>query len=141
MNVNVQLRARGEAAGKSAAQAAKPRRLKDRVISRIKKKLCGSGATSVRPAKEIADLIKKGAFILDVRTLFEAKKGIAPGATNIPLLRLKRHLDELPIKKTIVTYCGTGERAGKAKDILESAGFQAVNGGGYSGILEIVWKK
>lgn len=141
MNANIQLRARGEAAEKSAAQAVKPRRLKDRVISRIKKKLCGTGATSVRPAKEIAELIKKGAFILDVRTLFEAKKGIAPGATNIPLLRLKRHLDELPGKKTIVTYCGTGERAGKAKDILESAGFQAVNGGSYSGILEIVGKK
>jgi phage shock protein E len=112
-----------------------------KVISRIKKSLCGSGATSVKPAKEVAGLIENGAFILDVRTVMEAKKGIAPGATNVPLLRLKRHLDELPHGKTIVTYCGTGQRAGKATDILESAGFKAVNGGSYSGILKILGKQ
>lgn len=104
----------------------------------LKKALCGSGATSVRPAKEIAGLLDKGAFLLDVRTIFEAKKGIAPGAKSIPLLRLKRHLNELPRDRTIVTYCGTGERAGKARDILERAGLKAVNGGGYAVILKIV---
>jgi len=110
------------------------RTLKDK----LKKALCGSGRESVRPAKEVAGLIKAGAFVLDVRTVSEARKGIAPGATSIPLLRLKRHLDELPRRKTIVTYCGTGGRAGKAKDILEGAGFKAVNGGSYSGILKII---
>ena len=73
--------------------------------------------------------------------MMEAKKGVAPGATSIPLLRLKRHLDELPRNKVIVTYCGTGERAGKAKDILEAAGFRAVNGGGYAGIVKILGQK
>jgi phage shock protein E len=112
-----------------------------KLTEKLKKKLCGSGATSVRPAKEIAELIKKkGAFLLDVRTMFETRKGIAPGATKIPLLRLKRHLGELPKNKIIMTYCGTGERAGKAKDILEASGFKAVNGGGYAGILEILGK-
>jgi phage shock protein E len=109
--------------------------------TKLKKLLCGSGSTSVKPAKEIAELIRKGAFVLDVRTIFEARKGIASGATSIPLLRLKRHLDELPRNKTILTYCGTGERAGKARDILEAAGFKAVNGGSYEGILKILGKK
>ncbi len=104
----------------------------------LKKMLCGSGATSVRPATEVADLLKKGAFLLDVRTVFEARKGVAPGATSIPLLRLKRHLDELPRDRVIVGYCGTGERAGKARDILEHEGFKAVNGGTYATILKIV---
>jgi rhodanese-related sulfurtransferase len=40
-----------------------------------------------------------------------------------------------------VTYCGTGERAGKAKDILEAHGFHAVNGGSYAGILKILEKE
>ena len=106
----------------------------------VKKVLCGSGSTSVLPTDEVADLIEKGAFILDVRTIFEAKKGVAPGATNIPLLRLKRHLKELPHNRTIVTYCGTGERAGKAQDILEANGFHAANGGSYAGIVEILDK-
>jgi len=110
-------------------------------MSRLKKLLCGSGATSVRPAKEITDLIRNGAFVLDVRTKIEARKGIAPGATNIPLLRLKRHLDELPHNRAIVTYCGTGERAGKAKDILKAGGFHSVNAGSYAGILKILGQK
>jgi phage shock protein E len=141
MNAKVPLSVRGEATGKPASQAAEAHGLKAKIITRIKKSLCGTGATSVRPAEEIAELIKNGAFILDVRTKIEARKGIAPGAINVPLLRLKRHLDELPHGKTIVTYCGTGERAGKAMDILESAGFKAVNGGSYSGILKILGKK
>jgi rhodanese-related sulfurtransferase len=141
MNAKVLSSDRGGPAGKVAPQTGKPRRLREKIVSRIKKSLCGSGATSVKPAQEIAELIKNGAFILDVRTMMEAKKGIAPGASSIPLLRLKRHLDELPHGKTIVTYCGTGERAGKAKDILESAGFKAVNGGSYSGILKILEKR
>jgi len=140
MSDKVLLIDKSEVDGKTALQTKQPRRLKEKIVSRIKKSLCGSGATSVQPAEEVAGLIKNGAFLLDVRTIFEAKKGIAPGAKNIPLLRLKRHMDELPHGKTILIYCGNGERAGKAKDILTSAGFEAVNGGGYAGILKILGK-
>lgn len=110
-------------------------------MSRLKKALCGSGAESVSPAKDVEQFLKRGAFILDVRTKMEAKKGLAPGATNIPLLRLKRHLDELPRSRVILTYCGTGERAGKARDILEAAGFNAVNAGGYERILKLLGQR
>jgi phage shock protein E len=110
-------------------------------MSKLKKILCGTGSESISPEKEVAESIKRGAFVLDVRTMMEAKRGIVPGATSIPLLRLKRHLDELPRNKTIVTYCGTGERAGKAKDILESAGFKVINGGAFTTILKIVESK
>ena len=110
-------------------------------MSKLKKILCGTGSESISPEKEVAESIKRGAFVLDVRTMIEAKRGIVPGATSIPLLRLKRHLDELPRNKTIVTYCGTGERAGKAKDILESAGFKVINGGAFTTILKIVGSK
>ena len=106
-------------------------------MSKLKKILRGTGSELIRPESEVASLIKNGAFILDVRTKMEAKKGMALGATNIPLLRLKRHLDELPSDRTIVTYCGTGERAGKAKDILEAADFKAVNGGKYETLLKL----
>ena len=87
---------------------------------------------------EVAKLIRNGAYILDVRMAFEAKKGIAPGATNISLLELNRRLGELPRDRTIVTYCQTGGRAGKARDILERNGFKVVNGGGYETIRKIV---
>jgi rhodanese-related sulfurtransferase len=102
------------------------------------KYILGTGTRSIRPEKEIADLIRSGAYILDVRLGLEARKGIVPGATNIDLLFLKRHLGELPRDRTIVTYCKTGGRAGKARDILDRNGFKVVNGGSYDTILKIV---
>ncbi len=92
------------------------------------------------PPEETAKLLKKGAFLVDVRTKLEARRGMAAGATNYSLLTIKRHLDELPRDKDIVLYCGTGARAGKVKEILDAAGFRAFNGGGYKTILEIVGK-
>jgi len=130
-----------EIINKPSKKAVRPGLSGKKEMSKMEKLLCGSGTESIRPAKEILKLLEKGAFILDVRTILEARKGIAPGAKNIPLLRLKRHLDELPRDKTIVTYCGTGARAGKAKDILDAAGFEVVNGGSYEGILKILGVK
>ena len=103
----------------------------------IDKYFLGSGTRSIRPENEVAKLIGNGAYILDVRMAFEAKKGIAPGATNISLLELNRRLGELPRDRTIVTYCQTGGRAGKARDILERNGFKVVNGGGYETVRKI----
>ena len=95
-------------------------------------------ANTKLPPEEVAKLIKEGAFLVDVRSKLEARRGMAPGATNIPLLTLKRHLDELPRDRNIVLYCGTGGRAGKAKEVLEAKGFKAFNGGGYKDVLKIV---
>jgi rhodanese-related sulfurtransferase len=100
----------------------------------------GTGTSSIRPDKEVAELLRSGAYLLDVREAFEAKQGMAPGAKNISLLKLKHHLDELPRDRTIVTYCKTGGRAGKARDILDRNGFKVINGGGYESIRKIVAK-
>ena len=98
----------------------------------------GSGTSSIRPENEVAEVIRNGAYILDVRTALEAKKGLAQGAANISLFQLKRHLRELPRDRTIVTHCKTGGRAGKARDILEREGFKVINGGDYETIRKIV---
>jgi rhodanese-related sulfurtransferase len=84
------------------------------------------------------NLIKGGALLLDVRAKIEAKCGMAPGAMNIPVLQLKSHLSELPRDRVIVTYCGTGARAGKAKELLEASGFNVANGGGYKAIRKLL---
>ena len=34
-------------------------------------------------------------------------------------------------------YCGTGARAGKAKEILDAKGFKAFNGGSYKDVRKI----
>jgi rhodanese-related sulfurtransferase len=95
-------------------------------------------ANTKLPPEEVAKLIKNGAFVLDVRSKIEGKIAMARGAKNIPLLRLKSHLKELPRDRTIVTYCGTGGRAAKAVEILEANGFKAANGGGYKAILKVL---
>lgn len=110
------------------------------LIKKLKEKHDAMANTKL-PPEEVAKLIKKGAFLVDVRSKLEAKLGMAPGATNISLLRLKSRLNELPRDRTIVTYCGTGGRAAKAKDILEANGFKAANGGGYKAILKILGSK
>ena len=88
------------------------------------------------PPEEVAKLLQEGAFLVDVRSKLEARLGMAPGATNISLFRLKRRMDELPRDRNIVLYCGTGGRAGKAMQVLQAAGFKAFNGGGYQDVLK-----
>jgi rhodanese-related sulfurtransferase len=107
------------------------------LIKKIKARHDALANTKLAP-EEVAKLLKKGAFLVDVRSRLEAKIGMAPGATNIPLLRIKSHLNELPRDRTLVLYCGTGGRAGKAKEFLEANGFKAVNGGGYKAIRKIL---
>ena len=59
-------------------------------------------AKSKLPPEEVVKLLKAGAFLVDVRPKIQAKMGMAPGATNISILTLKRRLDELPRDRKIL---------------------------------------
>ena len=107
------------------------------LLKKLKEKHDAMANTKL-PPEAVAKLIQQGAFVVDVRSKLEARRGMAPGATNIPLLKLKSHLKELPRDRTIVTCCGTGGRAAKAVEILEANGFTVANGGGYKTILKIM---
>ena len=81
--------------------------------------------------------IEGGALVLDVRTEAEFAEGHLEGAINVPLQDLARRLIDLEAlvagdrAKPIVLYCGSGERAGKAKRKLEAEGYTGtINGGG-----------
>jgi rhodanese-related sulfurtransferase len=95
-------------------------------------------ASSKLPPEEVAKLIKAGAFLVDVRPKIQARLGMAPGATGISLLTLKRRLNELPRDRKIVLYCHSGAAAGKAKQFLDARGFKTFNAGGYKDVLKIV---
>ena len=76
--------------------------------------------------------------MIDVRTPAEFKGGHVPNATNIPVDEVERRLAEVDKltggdrAKPVVLYCGKGGRAAKAKQVLESAGYERViNGGGF----------
>ena len=114
-------------------------RPKKSLIENVQTTILGlRGKLPVSPPEEVAKWIKKGAVLLDVRTKIEAKKNPVPGATNIPLQKLKGALSELPRDKAFVTYCLRGGRAERAKDLLQANGLQVINGGGYQAILKIL---
>ncbi len=66
-------------------------------------------------------------IIVDVRTEEEYKyDGCAPCSINYPLDIIQNKIEELKKYNHIVLVCRSGNRAGIAKQILESAGIKNV---------------
>lgn len=87
--------------------------------------------------EKIADKIKEGATIVDVRTVEEYKAGHIEGAINIPLHLLDQKLAMLKKKSSVVTYCLSGARSGQAADFLKANGVDTINGGGWRSLQNI----
>lgn len=85
------------------------------------------------PKVDYADLVKKGAVILDVRTKGEYAGGHIRGSVNIPVDQLNNNTSRFTDKnKVIITCCASGNRSGMAKNILKGKGYtQVYNGGGW----------
>jgi phage shock protein E len=85
------------------------------------------------PKVDYAELVKKGAIILDVRSKGEFNGGHIKGAINIPVDSLSSNLGKLKDKKKpIITCCASGMRSASARGILKSNGYEEVhNGGGW----------
>ena len=54
------------------------------------------------PTSVVAERIKSGAKIVDVRTPAEFRAGSYPGAANIPLSTLARRLEDIPKDRAVV---------------------------------------
>ena len=75
-----------------------------------------------------------GSVIVDVRTQEEFDSGHIEGALHKPYDQIDAGISALLPDKSqhIILYCGSGRRAGIAKEKLESMGYSNVeNGGGY----------
>lgn len=85
---------------------------------------------------DYADLVKKGAIVLDVRSKGEYAGGHIKGSINIPVDQLQNNLGKLKDKnKSIITCCASGMRSGSAKTILLNNGYSDVHNGGGWGSL------
>ncbi|MBX2898550.1 MAG: rhodanese-like domain-containing protein [Cyclobacteriaceae bacterium] len=90
------------------------------------KKIFGLG-----PKLNYAELVTKGAVIVDVRTKGEFAGGHIKGSVNIPVDVLKNNTSRLVDKsKPIITCCASGMRSGVAKNILRAQGYEQVYNGG-----------
>ncbi|MDO4692531.1 MAG: rhodanese-like domain-containing protein [Porphyromonadaceae bacterium] len=86
----------------------------------------------------IADAIRGGAFLVDVRMPAEFASGSVPGAVNIPLDKVEARISEFKNKKGIVVFCRSGNRSAQAKSILERHGITGVvNGGTWDHVASI----
>ena len=85
---------------------------------------------------DYAELVKKGAVILDVRSKSEFDGGHIKDSINIPVDQLQKNISKLKDKnKTIITCCASGMRSASAKSILQNNGYKNVhNGGGWSSL-------
>jgi len=74
-------------------------------------------------SKRARELVAAGARLIDVRTESEFASGHLPGATNVPLDRLRARAAELARDgKPVIVYCASGVRSAGAKRTLRAAG-------------------
>lgn len=83
----------------------------------------------IGPKVDIAQLLAKGAVVVDVRTKAEYAGGHAQGSINIPLGSLEQELHRLKRTTPIITCCASGMRSSSAANTLRDHGFDAHNGG------------
>lgn len=73
------------------------------------------------------------AVLVDVRPKSEFAAGTIKGAVNIPVDELRSRTGELPKKKEIILFCGSGQAAYTAERMLKQKGYNAKNlSGGYA---------
>jgi rhodanese-related sulfurtransferase len=86
------------------------------------------------PKVDIAELLRNGATIVDVRTKSEYAGGHVKGSVNIPLDQIGKQIDKLKKHQPIVTCCASGMRSGSAASMLKSKGIEAYNGGSWASV-------
>lgn len=88
--------------------------------------------TTITPSEAVKLVDEdKSVVLLDVRTNeeFRSETGHLKGAILIPVQELEARLNELePFKeKTIIAYCRSGNRSGRAVALLNGKGYRAIN--------------
>lgn len=81
----------------------------------------GNAAVSVEEARQKLDAHE--ALMIDVRERDEWQAGHVKGAQHIPLGELGTRLDEIPRDREILLFCRSGNRSGKATQLLQAQGF------------------
>lgn len=90
---------------------------------------------------QMTEAIKNGAILIDVRSQREFASGSIKGAINIPLDRLSGQLGNLKKDRSIVIFCASGIRSGRAKSILTQNGFEnVINGGSWGSVRSVIEK-
>ena len=87
-----------------------------------------AGGPWVSAAQATQLINREDALVLDVRDAGEYGAGHILGAKSLPLARVESGAGEVAKKKdaTLIVYCDTGDRAGKAAGALKKLGYGKV---------------
>jgi len=85
---------------------------------------------------EVRGLVEQGAYILDVREMFEYEAGHIKEARIIPLSQLRDRYEEIPGDVPVYIYCRSGQRSYNAVLALKAKGYTEVFNisGGFVGV-------
>lgn len=87
-------------------------------------------ADDLSPAR-VAELMREGAQVIDVREPYEREAGRIPGdSAHIELGRLTDEAGSIDRERPVVFYCRSGSRSALAADAFAAAGYDAHNLGG-----------
>jgi rhodanese-related sulfurtransferase len=87
----------------------------------------------------LKQLYENGAVIIDVRTPEEYASGHIEGSHNVPLQVIKQKVNKIKkLNKPVITCCRSGMRSAQAANILQNAGIECYNGGGWTSLNKII---
>ena len=87
-----------------------------------------SGAPEDLSPARVAELMRNGAQVIDVREQYERDAGRIPDdSAHIELDRLTDEAGSVDRGRTVVFYCRTGQRSGLAAQAFAAAGYDAHN--------------
>jgi rhodanese-related sulfurtransferase len=86
------------------------------------------GGPSISTAQATHLINREDALVVDVRDSGEYGAGHALGARNLPLARIESGAGDVAKKKdaTLILYCDSGDRSGKAAAALRKQGYTKV---------------
>jgi rhodanese-related sulfurtransferase len=87
-----------------------------------------AGAPEDLTPARVAELLRDGAQLIDVRESYERDAGRIPGdSAHIEMDRLSEEAGSIDRERTVVFYCRTGSRSGVAAQAFAAAGYDAHN--------------
>ena len=90
---------------------------------------------------KIEEYLKKGAIILDVRTLQEWNDGHINGSKHIVLNSIPENIERIKgFQKPIIAVCKSGGRSQSATDFLKQHGLDIINGGPWGNVSKFIDK-
>lgn len=78
-------------------------------------------------AKELLTGNESKYLVIDLRSAEDYAKGHVKGAVNIPLAQLPQNLDKLPMDKTLMLYCYSGQTSSMVMVPLKYYGYKVVS--------------